>query len=190
MLRDYSLKQITAPAEEPVSLTLAKTQCEVVGTAYDTLLTGKITAARELVETDSRRALITQVWELRLDAFPCEAFIEMPLPPLQSVEWLKYIDVAGTLTTWDTSNYEADATRHPGRLNLAYGSTWPATRACPNAVTVRFTCGYGAAAAVPAAAKHAMLLQVASAFRDREMTAAEERSYWSLIDRIKVRSYP
>lgn len=191
MLRTYSLLRTAAPAAEPVSSALAKTQCEIVGSAYDTLLAGKIQAAREVVEIDARRALITQSWELRIATFPPQDFIEIPKPPLQSVASLKYIDTGGALQTWDASNYTVDATRHPGRLNLAYGITWPATRACANAVTIAFTAGYGDAASdVPAAAVQAMLLQIATSFRDREMTKAEERSYWSLIDRFKCCTYP
>lgn len=191
MLRTFSLKQTAAPAVEPVDLTLAKLHCEVVGNAYNTLLTGKIQSAREVVEIDSRRALITQEWELRLDAFPCAAFIEIPKPPLQSVASLKYIDPAGELQTWSSDNYTVDDSRHPGRVNLAYGHSWPAIRCCANAIVIAFTCGYGDAASdVPAAAVQAMLLQIATMFRDREMTKAEERSYWSLIDRFKCRTYP
>ena len=65
-----SLVIITPPATEPITLTEAKAQCRVDGTAEDALLTIYIQAAREQCERLIGRKLITQTVEQRLDAFP------------------------------------------------------------------------------------------------------------------------
>ena len=53
-------------------------------TTEDNELNKIIKAAREYCEGFQNRAYITQTWELWLDAFPGEDFIELPLPPIQS----------------------------------------------------------------------------------------------------------
>ncbi len=63
---------VTAPATEPVSLAEAKLHLRVETgmTDDDTLISALIVAARQVAETITRRALITQVWKLVLDQFP------------------------------------------------------------------------------------------------------------------------
>ena len=50
--------------------------------ADDDLLSALITTARQHAENVCRRALITQTWELWLDAFPTRDYLEIPLPPI------------------------------------------------------------------------------------------------------------
>lgn len=160
---------ITPPAEEPVSLAEARLHCRVDGTAEDTLLSLFITSARRAAEHLCGRAFVTQTWELRLDAFPA-AEIELAKPTVLAITSLKYTDAAGVEQTIDPSNYALDPydAVSPGWLLPAVGYSWPATQDIANAVRVRFTAGYGAAAAVPANIKSWMLLQIAAAFRNRE----------------------
>lgn len=65
--------------------------------------------------------------------------------------------------------YQVDVKTDPGRIAPAYGQVWPQTR-CEtlNAVTIRFVCGYGLAAAVPKTIKQAMLLMIGHWFEHRE----------------------
>ncbi len=53
--------------------------------AEDTLIDGLITAARRYCENITRRALITQTWDLWLEKFPEKTYIEIPMPPLQEL---------------------------------------------------------------------------------------------------------
>jgi hypothetical protein len=67
--------------------------------------------------------------------------------------------------TWSSSLYTVDAPAgefaEPGRIYPAYGQVYPVTRAQPAAVTIRFVCGYGAAAsAVPGPIRSAMKLLI------------------------------
>jgi uncharacterized phiE125 gp8 family phage protein len=133
-----------------------------------------IKAARRYCERFQNRAFITQTWDLYLDGFPAGNQIEIPLPPLQSVTWLKYKDAAGILQTWDASNYIVDAVSEPGRIVLANGKSWPATYEEIQAVQIRFVCGYGDSAAdVPEEARQAILLKIADLYEHRGDEAAD-----------------
>lgn len=153
-----SLVITTAPAEEPVTLTEAKAHLRQDASDDDTLITSLITAARMYVEEYTGRALVTQEWALGLDAFP-DAF-DVPMPNLQSVESVKYLDSDGTLQTLDSAKYRVDTATAPGRITTAYGESWPTARAVTGAVTVAFTAGYGLAVAVPAVVKAAIKLHI------------------------------
>ncbi len=170
-----ALKLITAPAAEPVTLTEAKTHCAVDGNDHDTLLTSLIQAAREYAEGYQNRALVTQTWELVLDDWPAEDYIEIPLPPLQSITSIKYKDTDGTETTLGTDQYIVDTDSFLGRAALAYNCSWPTTTLYPVAgIRIRFVAGYGLAASVPQATKQALLLLIGHWFANRE--TASERS--------------
>ena len=163
-----SLTLITAPSVEPVTLAEAKAHLRRDDTADDTLITSLITAARQNIDGKDGwlgRALCTQTWELRLDRFHDEMVV--PLPPLQSVTSVKYIDDDGVEQTLASTVYQV-VTGEPARLVLAYDQTWPSTREEMDAVRIRFVAGYGLAASVPAAIKAALLLQIGTLYRDRE----------------------
>lgn len=161
-----SLIVITPPTEEPVTLAEAKLHCKVDGTDDDTLITALITAAREQAEHRTGRALCTQTLEAVLDMFP--AGIKLEKPPVLSVVSVKYLDTDGILQTLDPSAYELDKDSAPGWLVPAYGLIWPVTRPVPNAVRVRYTAGYGAAAAVPKSIKAWMMMAVSTMYNQRE----------------------
>jgi uncharacterized phiE125 gp8 family phage protein len=96
------LKLVTPPAIEPVTLAEAKAHLRLDTESDDGYVPALITAARERVELFLRRALITQVFECTVDDFPAhDRAIDLPRPPLQSVEWIKYPDTAAVLQTLD-----------------------------------------------------------------------------------------
>jgi uncharacterized phiE125 gp8 family phage protein len=146
--------------------------CPTVNTTEDPELYALIRAARQQAETFTRRALITQTWDLKLDCFPTE-LIRLPFPPLITVSSINYVDVNGvTPTLWAASKYIVDAPvgdhAQRGRITLAYGEVWPITRDIANAVTVQFIAGYGAAPDVPQGIKQAMLLMIGNWYANRE----------------------
>lgn len=165
-----ALKLVTAPAVEPIALADAKTHLRVDATAEDTLITSLIVAARQHAENVTQRGLITQAWDLQLDAWPNGDEIRIPLPPLQSITSVKYYDTAGTEYTMTASDYIVDTKSEPGRIVLAYGKSWPSTTLRPAAgVLVRFVAGYGAAAAnVPDAIIAALKLHIGHLHEHRE----------------------
>lgn len=162
------LARITAPAAEPVSLAEAKLHLRVIHDAEDASISRMIRAARE--HLDGRdgilgRALVTQTWELVLDSFPVGA-IQIPLPPLQSITSVKYLDAGGVEQTLDTAEYVVDTASEPGCI--APVDQWPATQDTVNAVHIRFVAGYGDASAVPAALAQAILLAVGDLWANRQ----------------------
>jgi len=146
--------------------------CPVTNTTTDPQLNALIKASRQMVETFTRRALVTQTWDLLLDCFPTE-LIRPPKPPLQSVSSINYVDANGvTPTLWAAAKYIVDAPEgeqaERGRITLAYGEVFPVTRDIANAVTIEFIAGYGAAGNVPQGIKQAMLLMIGHWYANRE----------------------
>lgn len=91
------LKLKTAPAVEPITLDEAKLHLKVDSADDNALITALITTARQLAEKETQRAFITQTWQMYLDSAPVE--VDIPKPPLQSVESIKAI--SSTETTVD-----------------------------------------------------------------------------------------
>lgn len=163
---------VTGPAAEPVTTSEAKLHLREDGTAQDTVVAALVTAAREAVEQRLGRALISQTWRLKMDAFPASSLeaIRLPLAPLASVSSIAYVDGAGATQTWASSNYVVSTGTLPGEVRLAYdAASWPVTRDQPEAVTVTYVAGYGASAsAVPGPIKQAILLLVGHYYENRE----------------------
>lgn len=163
-----SITLITAPEAEPISLAEAKAQCSVDSSDWDTLLTLYIQAARQKAEGELQRALITQTWEQRLDAFP-DAEVMLEKPGVLSIVSVKYLDTSGVEQTLAPSAYALDAAASPGWLYPADGTTWPTTDDVINAVRIQYTAGFGPAAAdVPAPIRAWMLLTIGYLFAQRE----------------------
>ena len=148
---------VTAPAVEPVTLAEVKLHLRIDDNADDVLLGALITAARQHAEHDTRRALVTQTRKLVLDEFPSGAITSV-----------LYIDPDGVERTLDAAGYKLDKITEPCRLVPAYGTSWPATRAEINAVSVTYTCGFGAPEAVPESIKRWMLLRIGALYENRE----------------------
>jgi uncharacterized phiE125 gp8 family phage protein len=168
-----STKLITEPAVEPVSLEDMQEhlRVETDGTnPDDDVITTLISVAREFVERFSNRALITQTWELALDAFPDCDYIALPYPPLQSVTSVKYYDTDETESTFSSDDYQVDTYSEPGRIVLAYGEVWPSeTLRTANGVIVRYIAGFGDAASdVQSRYKQAIKLVAAHLYENRE----------------------
>ncbi|MCB1567832.1 MAG: hypothetical protein KDI69_03305 [Xanthomonadales bacterium] len=162
---------VTAPSGDVITTDEAKDHVEEVTAANDTKIAAMVAAA--VARLDGRdgilgRALLSQTWDMKLDAFPDEDEISIPLPPLQSVTSISYVDGNGDTQTMSTDDYVVDTATQPGVVALAYSKSWPVARSQRNAVTIRFVAGYGAAGAVPAPIKHAILLMVGEMFENRE----------------------
>jgi uncharacterized phiE125 gp8 family phage protein len=168
-----TLKLITAPATEPLTVSEAKLHLRVDHSTDDAVITAMITAAREQAEHALQRALMPQTWETVLDGFPADSIIVLGLVPVASVTSVKYLDTAGAEQTVSAANYSLDAETVPGRILPDAGYTWPSTQDDTlNTVRARFVAGYANAAAVPAGIKAWMLLQIGALYRNREAFAA------------------
>lgn len=145
-----TLYRTVAPASEAVSVADIKALIRVDVTDDDTVI-GDL-RDQAVAELDGRdgllgRALITQTWELRLPAFPVGNCIRIPLPPLQSVASIAYLDRDGNSQTMPATDYVVDTKPEPGMVYLATGKTWPTgvlAGGGRDVVTVTFVAGYGA----------------------------------------------
>lgn len=169
------LTLVTPPSIEPVSLAEAKAQCLVDASVCDQDLYLDqilIPAARERAEQATDRALLRQTWDLVLDAFPCDGWLEIPKPPLVSVTSVTYRDAAGAIQVWPETNYIVLAPSGPrclrGRLALAVGASWPSTYGQAGDITIRFVCGAATVAGVSALIRSAILADVSELYTNRE----------------------
>ncbi len=179
-----ALVAVTPPVGEPITLTEVKAWCRVTGDQDDGVLAALITTARQSFDGRDAwfgRALLNQTWDYNLDCFPQCGVIYVPLPPLQSVASVKYLDTSGVQQTLPPVNYFVDVGALPGRITPTYGTTWPSARFAPNAVTVRFTAGYGPnPQTVPMEIRVWLRQLVAYLFENRQATTVPDAFFWTL----------
>ena len=163
-----ALKLITAPLPIVTTAEIKKHVRAEYFTDDDAYLEACIAAATDHVDGKDGwlgRALGTQTWDLVLDEFPSEG-IRIPLPPMQSVTYLRYVspDTGLEVTLTENTDYLVDVYSEPGWI-MPGANGWPAIMDTINAVRVRFVAGYEA---VPPAIKQAVMLLAAHYYENRE----------------------
>lgn len=136
-----------------------------------TYIESLIAVATTNAEAYCNRGFINQTWDLYLDSFPEEREISLQMGKIRSVIYVKYYDESETQITMSPLDYQVDMSKEPGRIALAAGLTlWPVTKVGRiGAVQIRFSVGYGADASfVPDGIKHAVKIEVASLYSNRE----------------------
>lgn len=96
---------LTAPAAEPLALDEARLFLRVEHTDDDELIAALIAGARLHIEAQTRRALITQIWRLGLDAWPESGRINVRPAPLQAVTAARIYDADGNAETLDLQSF-------------------------------------------------------------------------------------
>lgn len=188
------LLRIEAPSEALVTLAEVKARLRIDDGADDVGLQRLIDAASRHAEQITQRAFISQRWAYVANGFPSGHKIHyqiemqgytqyasyitanvsgndelvLPLPPLQSVESITYIDRNGATQTLSPADYIVDTSGLLGVITPAFGKVWPATQDRAQSLRVEFTCGYGAAADVEPNIVLAVLLLIAHFEQNRE----------------------
>lgn len=162
------LTEITAPTVEPVTVAEVKLHSRISIDTDDSLISIYISAARQQAEQLTGRSLAPRTLVRYFDEFPDS--IELPKGPITSVDWVRYVNTAGVLTTLGAGAYTLDQTQLTGWVIPAYGTTWPATLTTANAVSVQYQVGY-TAANIPSAIKAWILLKVGTMYDNREADA-------------------
>lgn len=166
MHRGHKLE--TAPSVEPVTAAEFKEHIRDDGMS-DSEADTWIATARELIETNTGLAMITQVWELAMDCWPSTAsniwwdgvrqgaiselhgtpaVVELPRYPLQAVDAVTVYDESSDATSVVVADtFDVDTYAKPGRMALQSGATWPVAMRPTNAIIVQYTAGYGDTAA-------------------------------------------
>lgn len=165
-----SWRRTLGPAEEPITVADAKSQCRIPSEVVDEdgLVLGYIKAARELGEGHTGRGWLTQTWVLTGDSWDDLAVLPMAAP-LQSVSSIKYYDADDVLQTLSTSVYVVDTASLPGRVVLASGQSWPGLHGSRLSwrIEVTYVVGWTTTALIPSTLKAGMLLMVDHLWENR-----------------------
>jgi uncharacterized phiE125 gp8 family phage protein len=167
----------TAPVIEPISKAELKLHLRLPASEVeDTLLDDIIQAARENIEDMTRRALLTQTWDMYLSRFPAATAIKLPFGNLQSVTHVKYTDSDGDQTTLtEDTDYTVETNGDQcGFVRLPYSGPWPSATLDPsNPVVIRFVCGWTEAASLPSKIRTAVKMICHDLYENRESQAFE-----------------
>lgn len=156
---------VTGPATEPLTYAEVKAFLRLNDDSEQTFVTTLITIARQIVEGQTWRPLISQSWALQFDASELNLFISnVNKAPIISIDSVTYYDLNNSLQTLSPTLYETDIYGNPARVRL---KSIPTVYDRMGALIVNFTCGYTNAAAVPQAIKQAMLLIIGHLYENR-----------------------
>lgn len=154
-----SLRLITPPASEPLTLAETKSFLRIEHDADDDAITRAIAAAREAAEQYLRAPLLPQTWEYTL-ANPCRAEVRLTFGPAQSITSVTVTDSSGATSTIDSAHY---------RLSVDGGMVIFLNRMTSSKLAIRYSASIAADAdAVPALIKQGMLHHVAAMMEQRE----------------------
>ena len=158
----YSLRTITQPTVEPVSLDRFKAHLRLDSDDEDDLLGSYLRGARSLLEQTTQRAFMPQTVAFGLDRFPFGWFgmrstlhasssvpgwvdhftIRLPRPACLSVESITYRDANSNMQTLDAAAFLVDFDSEPARIVPASGYIWPIDAfLLPGSVKVTYVAG-------------------------------------------------
>ena len=193
-----SLRRVSGPEVEPVSVADAKLHLRVDSETDDTYIAGLISAAREWCEVYTDRTFVHTQYAMTMDTFPWE--IELPRPPVavaagNTATAVTYARETGGTDTLPTSEYRVDRNAEPGVIRTVYAGTWPSHLIDRNSITVTWWAGYGEdGTKVPKVVKSAILMLVGFWYERRlaaDQASANEVPFGvhALLDSIKWGSY-
>ena len=156
--------------------------------SLDAELSILLQAARIQVENDTYRKLMTQTVAMYMDCFPgAVGSIEIRLAPVTAITSIQYYDQDDSIQTYAAASYYSDLTTTPPRVCLKQSYNWPSiTQYRPNPVIVTMTAGYATAAAIPAAAKLAIVEHVKANWEGCEGSMS---TYDRLVSQLKWTSF-
>lgn len=160
---------LTAPAVEPVSLAEAKAFLRVDHDDDDDVILALASASRVHIETQTRRALITQGWRLSFDAWPADGRVAVVPGPLRELGAARVFDFNGAAHAVDVQNFVPDLAASA----LAF-APWavPAPGRLAAGIELDVTVGYGdAATGVPEPLRQAVRLLIAHWYENRGLAA-------------------
>lgn len=165
-------RRTVAPAATPISLAEAKANLRVDVTDEDSLITALIEAATANLDGWSGilgRCLVTQTWQQDFEEL--DEVLRLPLPAA-TIASITYFDAANASQTLNAAWSRLYEDAGGSYVWTDPVQSWPSTYDRPDAVTVTFTAGFGAAAAVPAPIRQALQLMVGNYYLNREATTA------------------
>lgn len=129
----------TEPASEPILVKDLKTHLRIISAKDDTYLASLIRVAREHIEMEIGRSLITRTYTATFDFWPNARFWRLEFPSIQSVTHIKYYDTTSAQQTFSADNYQVD----DRRIILNYGLSWPDIWDEANGIEIEYVAGFG-----------------------------------------------
>jgi uncharacterized phiE125 gp8 family phage protein len=162
---------LAGPALEPITLAEAKQFVRVEHDDDDDVITALIAGARIHVETQTRRALITQSWRLTRDVWPAAGCVALLPAPVRTLDAVRVYKSDGTTLALDLAGFTLDKSDAPARLLLT-NSVPPAPERPAAGIEIDITSGYGDAGEhVPEPLRQAIRLLVAHWYENRGLIA-------------------
>lgn len=211
---------VTAPPVEPITLAEAKAHSRIDHEDDDDYISSLIRVAREKIDGRDGylgRAIVAQTWDWKFERFDRRYpegdlpryrgrdhhqhpwwRIELPLPPLQSVVSVKYLDIDAVEQTISSSLYVVTGSNgwQPARIEpAAANQSWPSVYCQPEAIRIRLNCGYAPkdplttptpistdyTDSVPESIKLAIKIMVAAWYENRELLGVMPDSVPALL---------
>ncbi len=162
LLPNAKLTLITPPTIEPLDLASAKNYLRVEISDDDALIEDMISAARLECEHRTGRSFLNQTWRITLDYLPftlgasplgfalgainpfnrCDGSIQLPRPPLISVDSISFVDSGGVPASFDLDQLIVSPGT-PGRIAPAFGRLFPFSLPQIASVSIDYVAGYG-----------------------------------------------
>lgn len=160
---------LVPPAVEPWSVAEAKNFLRVEHDEDDAIVASLISAARNHLEAQTRRALLTQTWRFVLDAWPDDGRFSPRMGPLRSVTAARVFDYANNASALDIETFVVDAA-----ANAIAAPCWalPVPGRSVAGIELDVMLGYGALATdVPDVLRHAIRMLIAHWYENRGLAA-------------------
>ena len=163
---------LAGPAVEPITLAEAKQFLRVEHDDDDDIIAALIAGSRIHVETQTRRALITQSWRLTRDVWPAAGWVALLPVPVNTLDAARVYRSDGTTLALDiAASRSTRATRRRG--SRSFTACRPRPSGAAAGIEIDITCGYGDAGAnVPEPLRQAIRLLVAHWYENRGIVAA------------------
>ncbi len=163
---------LSGPAVEPITLAEAKQFIRVEHDDDDDIIAALIAGSRIHVETQTRRALITQSWRLTRDVWPELGCVPVLPVPLRTLDVARVYRSDGSTLAIDVAAFTVDKAAAPARLAFMRGAL-PAPERAVGGIEIDVTCGYGNEPDdVPEPLRQAIRLLVAHWYENRGIVAA------------------
>ncbi len=160
------LKLVAPPDTEPITLSEAKEHLRVIQDNEDSYIESLIAAAREYCEGFQNRAYYTQTWKIIIDEIILDEVIQIPKPPLQSLDDAIIIDEEDT--EYDVTDYTLDDTSEHARLIIHDYPDMDANLRELAGLQIEFTAGHDSTDDISEKVKAAMKLLISHWYHNRE----------------------
>lgn len=147
-----------------------KTHLRVDGFEDDLLIANLIAAATEALDGPYGmigKCLVTQTWQMQMERVTGRSEVYLPAVPFQSLTSLTYYDADNASQSLTVGDFTVYSEQDRAWIVPDIGTNWPVMYDRPDALTVTWSAGFGAASAVPQNIKHAAMQMVSHLYENR-----------------------